>query len=305
LIALPQYDNGEALNVTCMLLPAGVEPDMSMIPILHWQSGLFGRGTQNLVLRNQLATALNTLDRELQIVGEIQRSLLPSRLPEIPGFDLAAFYQTSARAGGDYYDFFPLDAGRWGVLIADVAGHGTPAAVLMAITRAVAHAQPAMQAHPNALLTHLNSELTKSYTREGTFITAFYGVIDPASRSFCYASAGHNPPRLARRGRVLGLDERADLPIGIDPGVSYGRAEVPLERGDFLLMYTDGITEAMAPSDGHAMREMFGVERVDKVLLEHGENAAGAIEHIRSDVTAFTEQGPPSDDQTLVAVRSL
>jgi len=138
LVALPQYDAGETLNATVMLIPPGREIDHSMIPTLHWQGGLFGRGTQNLVLRNQLAA----LDQELQLVGAIQRSLLPSRLPAIAGFELSAHYETSARAGGDYYDFFPLAGGRWGLFIADVSGHGTPAAVLMAITHAIAHAQP-------------------------------------------------------------------------------------------------------------------------------------------------------------------
>src|ERR1043165_563083 len=98
-------------------------------------------GAQNLVLRNQLSAALASLDRELQVVGEIQRSLLPSELPAIDGFELAAYYLTSARAGGDYYDFFPLPGGAWGIFIADVSGHGTPAAVLMAITHAIAHAR--------------------------------------------------------------------------------------------------------------------------------------------------------------------
>ncbi len=143
LVALPQYDCGEGLNVTAMLLPPGVQIDTSMIPMLHWQAGLFGRGTQNLVLRNQLAAALAALDRELETVGDIQRSLLPEALPAIAGFELAAWYQTSARAGGDYYDFFPLEGGGWGLFIADVSGHGTPAAVLMAITHAIAHAKPA------------------------------------------------------------------------------------------------------------------------------------------------------------------
>ena len=109
-----------------MLLPDGYELDPQIIPVLHWQSGLFGRGTQNLVLRNSLAAALKEPKNNAQ-------------LPPIPGFELAAHYHTSARAGGDYYDFFPLHGGGWGVFIADVSGHGTPAAVLMAITHAVAH----------------------------------------------------------------------------------------------------------------------------------------------------------------------
>ena len=131
-----------------MLLPPGLELDRAIIPMLHWQGNLFGRGTSNLVLRNQLGEALTALDRELEVVGEIQKSLLPQTLPTIKGFDIAASYLTSARAGGDYYDFFPLNNGRWGLFIADVAGHGTPAAVLMAITHAIAHSQPGTHTPP-------------------------------------------------------------------------------------------------------------------------------------------------------------
>jgi len=173
LVALPQYDSGEGINVTVMLIAPGMVIDLTAIPIVHWQTGLFGRGTQNLVLRNKLADALAALDRELQAVGEIQRSLLPEKLPAIAGFELAAHYQTSARAGGDYYDFFPLGDGGWGLFIADVSGHGTPAAVLMAITHAIAHAQPGTHEPPANLLSHLNDQLTRSYTRGGTFVTGF------------------------------------------------------------------------------------------------------------------------------------
>ena len=133
LVGLPQYDSGESLNATVMMFPPGRELDPTLIPILHWQAGLFGRGATNLVLRNKLEVALRDLDRELRGVGEIQRSLLPRQLPQIGGFDIATYYLTSRDAGGDYYDFFPLDGGAWGVLIADVTGHGTPAAVMMAI----------------------------------------------------------------------------------------------------------------------------------------------------------------------------
>src|SRR5205814_2065862 len=180
--------------------------DPTMIPIMHWQAGLFGRGTTNLVLRNQLADALSTLDQELQTVGQIQRSLLPETLPSIPGFELAAHYQTSAQAGGDYYDFFPLEGGATGLFIADVAGHGTPAAVLMAITHAIAHAQPGTHTPPPVLLGYLNDRLARAYTRGGTFVTAFYAVLDPAKRTLTYSTAGHNPPRLVRGRTVIPLN---------------------------------------------------------------------------------------------------
>lgn len=306
LVALPQYDNGEALNVTVMLLPANESIDHAMIPMLHWQGGLFGRGTQNLVLRNQLGSALDELDHELQTVGAIQRSLLPSQLPDIAGFELAAHYETSARAGGDYYDFFPLPDGGWGLFIADVSGHGTPAAVLMAITHAIAHAQPGAHTPPGKLLAYLNDRLAQAYTREGTFVTAFYGVLDPRTRTLVHSSAGHNPPRLMRGDRVLSLAESGSLPLGIMPGLDYEQSTVELQAGDLLLLYTDGITEAMAPSNGGLRQELFGSDRLDQLLLSCGGcSASQCIVGVRQAVAEFCQQAPPSDDQTLIAMRVL
>ena len=302
LVALPQYDAGEALNVTAMLLPKGAELDRSIIPMLHWQSGLFGRGTQNLVLRNQLSAALASLDRELQVVGEIQRSLLPSELPAIDGFELAAYYLTSARAGGDYYDFFPLPGGAWGIFIADVSGHGTPAAVLMAITHAIAHAQPGTHTPPGALLKYLNTQLARSYTRDGTFVTAFYAVLDPHARTLTYARAGHNPPRLARESRILALDGVGSLPLGIVEQQDYADESVRLARGDLLLLYTDGVSEAV--SAGAEGPELFGIQRLDALLGGAGTlSAAACLDLVRSEVGAFTNNRPATDDRTLIAVR--
>jgi phosphoserine phosphatase RsbU/P len=304
LVALPQYDGGESLNVTAMLLPAGVEIDHDMIPMMHWQAGLFGRGTTNLVLRNQLGAALAMLDRELQVVGEIQKSLLPQELPNMTGFELSAYYQTSARAGGDYYDFFPLPAGGWGLFIADVSGHGTPAAVLMAITHAIAHAQPGTHTPPADLLSHLNNQLARSYTREGTFVTAFYAVLDPVRRTLTYARAGHNPPRLVRGRSVLSLDETGALPLGILEDQVYGQCTVSLERGDLLLLYTDGITEAAPPLKEAMARELFGVDRLDSVLLDCGSaSPEECLARIRTAVAVFSEGAPLADDQTLIAIR--
>jgi phosphoserine phosphatase RsbU/P len=302
LVALPQYDGGEGLNATCMLMPPGFEFDKAMIPILHWQSGLFGRGTQNLVLKNRLGEALSRLDRELQVVGEIQRSLLPQELPSIEGFDVAALYETSARAGGDYYDFFPLAGGRWGIFIADVSGHGTPAAVLMAITHAIAHARPGTHTPPAALLSYLNTALTKSYTHSGTFVTAFYAVLDPAARTLTYSRAGHNPPRLVREGgKVDSLDGAGSLPLGIVMPQEFEEETVRLERGDLLLLYTDGITEAMGPREGETS-ELFGVERLDGAVRGAG-SAEGAIVRVRESVGAFTHGAAAADDRTVIAVR--
>lgn len=306
LIALPQYEGGKAVNIGMTLFDPGDEFDHSMVPMMHWQASLFGRGTQNLVLRNQLESALASLDRELQVVGEIQRSLLPRDLPPMPGFDLAAYYQTSARAGGDYYDFFPLADGAWGVFIADVSGHGTPAAVLMAITHAIAHSRPGFPCPPHQLLLHLNSHLTRSYTNAGSFVTAFYASINPATKRMVYASAGHNPPLLRRGDRVIPLDQGGGLPLGIVEGEAFGEGEIQLQPGDILLLYTDGLSEAMAPMDAKGSRDLFGVERMEQVLLASGDaSAAECIRRVCGEVEAFVAGTLPTDDQTMIAIKCL
>lgn len=307
MLAFPHYDQGEGLNVTMALFPPGEEVDHERIPMIHWQAGLFGRGTQNLVLRNQLSGAWAALDRELQAVGEIQRSLLPSELPKIEGFDLAADYHTSARAGGDYYDFFPLRDGGWGLFIADVSGHGTPAAVFMAITHAIAHAKPGAHTPPSKLLAYLNDRLSCTYTRGGgTFVTAFYAILDPVAKTVTYARAGHNPPRLVRGNTVMSLEEAGGLPLGIEENQPFTEATVSMKSGDLLLLYTDGITEAMGPPARDGRREMFGADRLDALLVDCGAvDATECVERVRREVITFTGNVTPKDDQTLIAIRCV
>src|SRR5262249_17660593 len=179
LVAIPMFDQGVSLN---MVISLAREPGAfadEELPEMVWLSNLFGRATYNLVLSDELKETNHTLDQELKGVGEIQRSLLPAQLPQIAKLDLAAYYQPSQRSGGDYYDFFALSDGRWGILIADVSGHGTPAAVLMAVTHCIAHTNPGACETPARVLTYLNQQLARLYTRKNdTFVTAFYGVYD-------------------------------------------------------------------------------------------------------------------------------
>jgi len=306
LVALPQYDGGEALNIAIMLLKPEAHLDLSQIPTMHWHSSLFGRATQTLVLRNQLADALSDLDQELQTVGEIQRTLLPESLPVVPGFEFAAYYRTSARAGGDYYDFFPLNDGGLGMFIADVSGHGTPAAVLMAVTHAIAHAQPGTHTPPQSLLGMLNDQLMRSYLRRGMFVTAFYSVLDPRSRQLTYARAGHNPPRLVRQGRIIPLDAIGSLPLGILENERFDETTIALEPGDLIVFYTDGITEAMPSESSQGRRELFGTSRLDDVLLKSVcSSAQGCIDAIVDALNRHTYFSPPVDDQTLLIIRCL
>lgn len=250
---------------------------------------------------DELEQAYALVDQELEIVGGIQRTLLPEELPHIPGLDLAVYYETSLRAGGDYYDFFPLADGRWGILIADVSGHGAPAAVLMAITQSIAHIyhDQGATAPPRKLLEYLNETLCRRYTRYSShFVTAFYAIYDPARHSIQYACAGHNPPRLCREGKISGLDEGRGLPLGVTPEAPYRDIETKLAPGDLLLYYTDGITEAM-----NGAGELMGLDRLDASLETFQGTAQETLSAILDGLRAFTGAHPPNDDRTLLVLR--
>jgi sigma-B regulation protein RsbU (phosphoserine phosphatase) len=299
-LVIPQYDRGTALNWVILMKREPGAFRREQFPEIVWMTNLFGRVTYSLVLADQLKAAYEAVDYEMRVVADIQRSLLPPRTPSIPTIGIAAHYQTSHRAGGDYYDFFPLPDGRWGVLIADVSGHGTPAAVLMAITHSLAHSY-GPPTPPGELLGHLNRYLCDHYTtRADTFVTAFYGIYDPSDRSVTYSSAGHNPPRLKRcqDGSLALLNAVRGLPLGVFPGEVYREAVHHLVPGDQLVLYTDGITEAQNPAG-----EMFGLSRLDKVLENCSVGASDLLKSVLSAVEEFCEGLAPHDDRTLLVAK--
>jgi sigma-B regulation protein RsbU (phosphoserine phosphatase) len=301
LMALPLYDGGSAVNMVVLMREEPAAFDPQRFPEMVWMSGLFGRATTTLVLSDELRAAYETLDQELKIVSDIQLSLLPARLPQIPGVDLAAHYRTSRRAGGDYYDFFQLPEGKWGMLIADVSGHGTPAAVLMAVTHSIAHAFPGVPCSPARLLTHINRHLAARYTADASmFVTAFYGVYDPVGRTLTYSAAGHPAPRVKNcdDGRLIELNSASGLPLGVLDDETFGEAEVELRPGDQMILYTDGVTEAFNPAG-----EMFGEERLDQTLSVCTLSAAGLLEFLLAEVDRFADGRPQSDDRTVLVAR--
>jgi sigma-B regulation protein RsbU (phosphoserine phosphatase) len=301
LVAIPLLDKGVALNMVVHLRREPHAFDPEMLPEHVWTANLFGRATNSLVLAGTVKTAYEEIDRELKAVAAIQRSLLPAKLPQLASLKLAAHYETARRAGGDYYDFIPLPGGLLGILIADVSGHGTPAAVMMAVMHSIVHNYPGDPLPPSQLLTFLNKKLVEHYVGEnGTFVTAFYGIFDPATRVLTYSCAGHNPPLMRRcsQQEVFQLDGAQQLPLGVlEDSLFIDRAE-QLRPGDQIIFYTDGITEATSP-DG----EMFGTKRLDNVLSECSSEPAEIIESVRNQLNAHTGGAAPRDDQTLVVAR--
>ncbi|WP_459558274.1 PP2C family protein-serine/threonine phosphatase [Lacunimicrobium album] len=300
--AVPLFDGGEALNMVIAMRQVENGFSVEDLPEVVWISNLFGRATQNLVMAEQLEQMNYMLQREMEVVGEIQRDLLPQKLPEIPKMSLAAYYQSSQKAGGDYYDFFPLPDGKWGILIADVSGHGTPAAVVMAMTHSIAHTwdhDGEGMDSPAAFMNYLNRHLTKHYTlRSGAFVTAFYGVYDPSNRKLTYASAGHNPPRVKRcsTNEVFSLDRAGRLPMGITDSITYDEASIYLQTRDRLIFYTDGLIEAHNDLD-----ELFGVPRLDKTITDcKVRGAQETLDTLTASLKDFVGSRNYSDDVTII-----
>lgn len=252
-----------------------------------------------------LLATLAELDRERNAVAEIQRSLLPASLPEIPGFEMSPYYRASQRASGDYYDIVPLVNDQWGFVMADVAGHGTPAAVVMTVLRTLIHAELPVNREKSAgqFLERINGVMCETYLRNGRFVTVWAAVLDPATRRLTYASAGHNPPRLLRGNSVMALDAVGGLPVGIHPAATYEDEGITLEPRDLLVIYTDGITEAMRP--GIEGVELFGVECLDQVLGECGSlGTTDCAARVTEAIAAFTHDAAPTDDQTMLILRA-
>ncbi len=303
LFAFPHFELGEAINMGVILVKDSATFPMAMVPRIVFDSNLWGRATLNLVNQQKLLAAYNNMDRELQVVADIQRSLLPRILPAIKSAQVAAYYQTSQHAGGDYYDFFPLPNDQWGIFVADVSGHGTPAAVLMAITHAIAHTHPGHPMPAPEVLSFINRQLVAHYTNgNGTFVTAFYGVFDPLHRRLSYSSAGHPAPRLVRGCEILDIDGKTSYPLGISAAEPFLTHTLEMKPNDQVLIYTDGI-----PDTFNSEGETFGDERLNDACCAAPSPPSPTasrdlIDTILAHLARHAGQTPVTDDRTLVAL---
>ena len=253
---------------------------------------------ENVQLVADLA-ARQVLEKELDVAREIQKSFLPGRAPNVPGFQIAAYWRSARRVGGDFYDFMPLANHHQGLAIADVADKGVPAALFMALSRTLLRATAMSGRTPAEALNRAN-ELIMSDARSDLFVTIFYGVLDPKSAVFTYANAGHNPPIWfeARSGTTHFLKEHG-IALGVVPEVLVKDYQVKLESGDVLLLYTDGVTEAF-----NTAGDEFGDPRLAQVIHDHAADPAKAIiDAIVEAVRDFVGDEPPFDDLTMVVVK--
>jgi sigma-B regulation protein RsbU (phosphoserine phosphatase) len=238
-------------------------------------------------------------DREMQIAREIQQSLFPQSFPSVPGFEVFAKSLPCHEVGGDHYDVIPLPGGRLAVAIADVSGKGAPASILMASVHASLRAL-AGTAPPAGLMQRINRFLFEN-TQSNRYATVFYGELDPASRRLSYVNGGHIPPyRVGLRGGEDRLSAGGPA-LGVIEEAVYDESSIVLEKGDLVVMVTDGVTEAASPED----RE-FGDEGVIEVLRRgRGEGAESALLGLVQAVQAWTGPVGCSDDLTALVLRAL
>jgi sigma-B regulation protein RsbU (phosphoserine phosphatase) len=247
-------------------------------------------------LSSEVQTQRDVLEHELQVVSQLQRNLLPERLPEIGGLKLAVHYETSRYAGGDYYDFAALPDGRLAILVADAEGHSAPATVMMAMTCALFRSCSTCLGEPDQMLSHINLNLCK--VNKGSFVTAIYAVYDPPSGTLKIARAGHPLPILHRPSAKSAAELTCEgvLIMGLVPYTEVPVTEVSLQSGDRLLFYTDGVTDRFSEK-----RESYGINRLLQQFgtADAGE-PAGILKGIIDDLSRFAGSRPADDDQAML-----
>jgi len=311
MMAVPLFDNGEPLNWSIALRRDPEAFTVEELEDVILRNNLVGSTIRNVLARQEIARTHETIRQEVQRIADIQRSLLPERMPDISGVKMAASYETFDQAGGDYYDFIPLRrTGNdradghpdepWALFVADASGHGPAAAVVMAMLHAILHAYPNINAGPGSVMQYANQHLCEKRI-ESSFVTAFLGIYDPKTRRMTYARAGHNPPLVKAPGSgnpVQRIDHPGGIPLGVLDDFTYEESCIDLNPGESLVLFTDGISEASSP-DG----EMFGVEGLVDALTACTGDPDCVVDSVMNALREYEGGIRPSDDQTLVVMQ--
>ncbi|MGE5316198.1 MAG: PP2C family protein-serine/threonine phosphatase [Acidobacteriota bacterium] len=249
----------------------------------------------------QEALRKKQMEDELAIARGIQQHLLPSEIPEIAGFECAALNVSSQQVGGDYYDLVPVGGGSFIIAIGDVSGKGTPASLLMANVQATIRALAPFGLELGEATGRVNDIIT-SNTGNEKFITFFWGVLDPATKTYRYVNAGHNPPYVLRADGTMETLTEGGLILGVmQTLVPYKEGAVTLRKGDAVVLFTDGVSEAM-----NLAGEDYGDERLEKFLCSlHHSSAREIVDALRAELAAYTAGAPQSDDITIVVLRCM
>jgi len=247
---------------------------------------------QNALRFKQERSEREKMNREAQEARSIQQALLPRSSPFIPGFAVSGMSIPAGAIGGDWYDFLDLGEGRWGLVLADVSGKGTAAALLMSATRAMLRSLAETSCTPSEVLTKLNRLLVEDFP-SGRFVTMVYAVLDSSKNTLTYANAGHLPPLLVDGTGARFLETEMGLPLGIRAG-SFSETTIPLGDKAKIVLYSDGITEATNQRD-----EAYGPARLAAHVLTGG----SCPEMLVEDVRAFANGDGLHDDATVIMLR--
>jgi len=240
------------------------------------------------------------MERELELATEIQQRFQPSAPPIVAGYEFQGISFACYEIGGDYYDFIPREDGTMLIALGDVSGKGTAAALLMSSLHAAIHGQVAAKTPLEQAIVSVNQYLAEN-TPANRFVTLFAAELDAPTSKLTYINAGHNPPLLGRANGEIEQLSSGGLPLGIMPFSEYDSAEVTLNSGDVLVVYSDGVSEA-----NNLAEEEFGLERLSSVIRANLKaTASGIRDKVESALSAFTGTAPANDDITLVIVKKL
>jgi serine phosphatase RsbU (regulator of sigma subunit)/anti-sigma regulatory factor (Ser/Thr protein kinase) len=298
-LAVPLVSQGELIGVLS-LGPRRSEQeyssdDRTLLDALAAQAAPAVRVGQLVRQQQAEARTRERIHQELEVARLIQQNFLPQKLPELPGWEIAALYRPAREVGGDFYDVIPLPDGRYGFVVGDVTDKGVPAALVMAATRSVLRASAQRLVDPGTVLERVNEHLCPDMPAK-MFVTCLYGVLEPDSGRFCFANAGPDLPYVKTTDGSVELRARG-MPLGLMPGMQYEEKEAVLDEGDSLLLHSDGVVEAHSP-DG----QMFGFPRLKAAVAQYP-GGGELIDLVLADLRAHT--GPDAeqeDDITMVTL---
>ncbi len=250
-------------------------------------------------------TERERMQKELEIARHVQMKLLPKESPQLPGYDVAGTCIPATEVGGDYFDFISLGRGKLGIAVGDVSGKGVSAAIYMTLTKGILQSHVGFDDSPVTVLGRVNRLIYRTIEK-GIFVSLFYAVLDTAARQLVYSRAGHNPGFLLKQGSAdFQTLHPPGMALGLDEGALFSSIirenTVPLNSGDVLVFYTDGITEAM-----NVREEEYGEERLMKCIANNSHlPSKEMVDQITADVNRFAGAQPQHDDITLVVMRVL
>jgi len=264
---------------------------------------VIARVETHLALRRfqkRLQKANKRYEKELKLAGSLQANLIPKQAPAIPGFQMSFVLRSARETSGDFYDFFPLNSGHFGILVADVVDKGAAAALLMAfgqtLLRTLAEKLPE---HPDRVLNNVNQRML-SYTDASHFITVFYGILEPEKNELVYSNAGHNPAIHLKAGNgEMTLLKNTGMPLGLYDDQDWQQRKIQLDPGDLVVMYTDGVTDAQNP-----LNQLYGMERFSKTIQANRKCPPAELEKlVLEDIDRFLDGAPQPDDMAMVILR--